>query len=100
MHVAGVLTSEGTWQVLTPGGTQACARSTSQTVVISNARALMEYEGAHRLRSRGVPASTRAIEARLPATGPIRGWSPLRGRLILVRGDLSVSRGGDTLITL
>jgi hypothetical protein len=45
--------AEGTWQVLTPGGTQACARSTSQTVAISNARALMEYEGAHRLRVEG-----------------------------------------------
>ncbi len=44
---------EGTWQVLTPGGTQACARSASQTVAISNARALMEYEGARLLRIEG-----------------------------------------------
>lgn len=42
--------AEGTWQVLTPVGTQACARSTSRAEAISKARALMAFEGAHDLR--------------------------------------------------
>lgn len=43
------LHSEGTWQVLTPGGTQACSRTIYRVDAIAKARLLMAYEGAHDL---------------------------------------------------
>lgn len=76
VHVAGAPTSR-TWQVLTPGGTQACARSTSQTWRSATLERSWSTKARTACGSRRVPASTRAIEARLPATGPIRGLSPL-----------------------
>lgn len=38
--------SEGRWQVVTPGGTQACSRTEDQQRAIDTARQLAGYEGA------------------------------------------------------